>query len=71
MKFRAFIDECNNDYRSWCGREEIIVDSWEEAELYCKEESWTGSSYIIDYLFHKETNTTIRSKGQYDSFVEE
>lgn len=46
-KFRAIIDIIDKDYNAFAGKEEIQVDSWEEAEEYCREHEWSGHYFMV------------------------
>ena len=71
MEFKAYIDKCDNDYRAWAGTEKVVVSSWEEAEAWCEAHSWSGCSYILDYLTHKDARASLRTQECYNKFVKE
>ena len=54
-KYTALINEFDKDYRSYSGEVTISVSSWEEAEEWCKKESWSGYMYSVHLLEDKNT----------------
>ena len=68
--FKAEIDKVDNDYRAWCGTITIKVNSWDEAEIYCKENSWSGISYHLDFLVCGDTGKVLNSEKEYQRFIE-
>ena len=54
-KYTAYIDVFDNDYRSYCGQEEIQVDSIEEAREYCEKNSWRAISYDYNCIMDNIT----------------
>lgn len=70
-KFIAFINIIDNYYHSFCGREDICVDSWQEAESYCDNNSWAGEYYMLDYIMDRETKTFINTEAEFTNFTVE
>lgn len=65
MKYIAYIDVVDNDYRAWVGTKSINVNSWKEAEEYCRKEDWSGFSYSVDYLLDNKSKKIYRSRKEF------
>lgn len=65
-KYTATIDVIDNDYRAFVGSEEIEVDSWEEAEEYCRKEEWSGYSHMVDCLRDNHTKKSFGSRKEFN-----
>jgi hypothetical protein len=70
-KFKAFINVFDNDYPAFIKSEGIMVDSWEEAEAYCKHESWSGESYILTFLLSITCGGTISNFREWRDYRSE
>lgn len=62
MKYIATVSIVDMDYRSYAGSEDVEVDSWEDAETYCKDQSWSGEYYKVDFLRNKTTGKVYRNE---------
>lgn len=47
---RFYIHEIDRDYNSWTGSVIMGFPSKEEADKYCKEQSWTGHYYFAEEI---------------------
>ena len=65
-KFTAYIDVIDNDYRAWVGTEQVEVDSWDEAEEYCRKEDWSGYSHMVDSLRDNKTGKGFGSRKEFN-----
>lgn len=46
-KLEFTITEIDKDYRALSGTAKLEFKSWNDAEKYCKEESWSGYDYFV------------------------
>lgn len=53
---RVFINEYDKDYNTITDYLEKEFDNFEQAELWCEENSWSGYSYWIDRSLTKAVN---------------
>lgn len=53
---KVFIDEYDRDYGTVVGYLEKDFETLEDAEVWCKENSWSGYSYWIDRSLTKAVN---------------
>lgn len=70
-KFKASVVCIDRDYRAYVGTTDIFVDSWKEAEEYCKENSWTGEYYYIEFLINLETKQLYYNQTEFNNMVGE
>lgn len=67
MKYVANIHEFDSDYHHSYGRDiKVEVNSWEEAEAYCKENSSRPFRYTINFLKCSETGKVYHKKGDFN-----
>lgn len=64
-KYRAIIHEFDKDYNSFSGSKDIPVNSWEEAEAYCNEHSWSGHDYVVYGLIDDSIQKGYFSKKEF------
>lgn len=50
-----YIHEIDRDYNSWTGSVIIGFASKEEADKYCKEQSWAGHYYFAEEISDENT----------------
>lgn len=54
-----YINEFDNDYRTWVGTQPMEFPSLEAAQAYCKEQSWSGLSYSVDLNLIRKSDPEI------------
>jgi hypothetical protein len=64
-KYRAIIHKVDRDYHAFTGSKEISVNSWDEAEAYCLEHSWTGHDYYVYGLVDDKIRKGYFSKREF------
>lgn len=58
---RFYIHEIDRDYNSWTGSVIMGFPSKEEADKYCKEQSWTGHYYFAEEITNENTTEQAES----------
>jgi len=47
------------------------VTDWKEAEQYCKENSWAGEDYSVEYLINLETKQIYYNQTEFNDMTGE